>query len=320
MEFRLPNARADLVRPGWIFETRQRVTGFFWCLLAIALALTTGASSAVAQVPDLPGWNLVWQDEFDAPEVDTTNWNVLTRENSFNNERQYYLPEQATIVDGKLRITATNELIARKRYRSARLESKPEFSQGRFEARIDLPTGKGMWPAFWLRTTTVPWPTGGEIDILENKGHEPNVVSSAYHWQSIPGPCCAHHRFVSRRYDPGSVGGTPVDFHDGFHVYAAEWEENIIRFYVDDVLHFVVRGDATRPIFETPKSIVLNLAVGGNFSGNPDRTTVFPQIMDIDYVRVWSRQIPEPSSAVLLFSAILMALSRRATKSGKGLC
>ncbi len=285
-----------------------------WSLLVATLAVTVGASSAVAQVPNLPGWQLEWHDEFDAQAVDTTNWNVLTRQNSFNNEKQYYVPDQATIVDGKLRITATNKPLANKQYRSARLESKPEFSKGRFEARIDLPTGQGMWPAFWLRAGGVPWPTGGEIDILENKGHEPNVISSAYHWQSEPGPCCAQHRFVSRRYNPGLLGD-PVDFHDGFHVYAAEWEENEIRFYVDDVLHNIVRADATRPIFETPKSIVLNLAVGGNFSGDPNSSTQFPQTMDIDYVRVWSAQVPEPSAVVLLFSAITLVLPRRAGRN-----
>jgi beta-glucanase (GH16 family) len=253
----------------------------------IAFSACTGAASA--QIADVPGWELAWHDEFEGAAVDQTNWELLNLQNSHNNEKQYYRPEQASIVDGKLRITATNQPIANKLYRSARLESRQAFPTGRFEARIDLPTTQGMWPAFWLLPKGFQWPTRGEIDIMENRGSEPFVVSSAYHWQTNPGPCCDQHEFVYENY--GAVqSGERVNYHTGFHTYAVEWEATRLRFYVDGVLHFTVNETASRPIFETPMNIILNLAVGGDFGGDPNGSTVFPQIMDVEYVRVWQPQ------------------------------
>jgi beta-glucanase (GH16 family) len=255
-----------------------------------ALFWACGTHQAAAQIPDVPGWEIAWHDEFDEPSVNVEDWNLLERRNSFNNEKQYYRPEQASIVDGKLRITATNEPLANKLYRSARIESRRAFAPGRFEARIDLPTSQGMWPAFWLLPNGVQWPTGGEIDILENRGSQPFIVSSAYHWQTSSG---GQHQFVTEEY-VANQGGSPVNFHDGFHVYAVEWEATQLRFYVDGTLHYTVNETANRPIFETPMNIILNLAVGGNFGGDPNATTVFPQVMDVDYVRVWRRPTGTP--------------------------
>jgi beta-glucanase (GH16 family) len=254
-----------------------------------ALVFSAWAMRAAAQIPDVPGWQLSWHDEFSGASVSTANWDLINLENSFNNEKQYYRPEQASIVDDHLRITATNQPLAGKLYRSARLESDLAFGPGRFEARIDLPTTQGMWPAFWVFPNSgVPWPQGGEIDILENRGSQPFLVSSAYHWQTNPGPCCDQHQYVFHEYT-ASEDGNPVNFHSGFHTYAVEWEETQLRFYVDGNLHFTVNENANRPIFETPKNIILNLAVGGDFGGDPNGSTVFPQYMDVDYVRVWQR-------------------------------
>jgi beta-glucanase (GH16 family) len=256
-------------------------------MLAVSSVLVTAAA---AEVPDVPGWKLVWQDEFDGTTVSQENWDILTRRNSFNSEKQYYIPQQASIVDGNLRITATNQPLDGKLYRSARLESWQTFGPGRFEARIDLPTTQGMWPAFWLLPRAKAWPTGGEIDILENRGSEPMLVSSAYHWQVDPSvPCCDEHEFDADEHT-ATDNGTPVNFHNGFHVYAVEWEATQLRFYVDGELHFTLRETASRPIFENPMNIILNLAVGGQFGGDPDASTQFPQFMDVDYVRVWQRQ------------------------------
>jgi beta-glucanase (GH16 family) len=201
----------------------------------------------------------------------------------------HYRPEQASIVDGKLRITAVNQPLEDKLYRSARLESHQAFAPGRFEARIDLPTTQGMWPAFWLLPNGVQWPTRGEIDIMENRGSQPFQVSSAYHWQTDPGPCCDQHQFSFKEYGR-LVGGQRVNYHAGFHTYAVEWEATQIRFYVDGVHFFSIDESPDRPVFETPMNIILNLAVGGDFGGDPDDTTVFPQFMDVEYVRVWKRQ------------------------------
>jgi beta-glucanase (GH16 family) len=256
--------------------------------VASALWLSNG-SCLFAQIPDEPGWELSWHDEFDGTAVNGGNWQVITLKNSHNNEKQYYLPQQASVSDGKLRITATNQPFDGKLYRSARLESKQAFPVGRFEARIDLPTTQGMWPAFWLLPNGVQWPTAGEIDILENRGSQPFLVSSAYHWQTNPGPCCDQHRYVFHEYT-ANEGGNPVNFHDSYHVYAVEWEATQLRFYVDGDLHFTLNEATNRPIFETPMNIILNLAVGGDFGGDPNGTTVFPQFMDVDYVRVWQKQ------------------------------
>ena len=134
----------------------------------------------------------------------------------------------------------------------------------------------------------MPWPQGGEIDILENRGSQPNLTSAAYHWQTNPGPCCDQHRFVFGEYT-AEEGGQPVDFHAGYHVYAAEWDETEVRYYVDGQMFFRVTEAPDRPIFETAKNIIVNLAVGGTFGGDPDGSTVWPQEMRIDYVRYWRR-------------------------------
>ncbi len=243
---------------------------------------------AHAQVPNLPGWDLIWNDEFDGTSLNTTNWTALDRKDSFNNEKQYYHPNQVVVTGGNLQITAIDVPRSGKAYQSGLITSNNLYGPGRFEARIDLPTTQGMWPAFWLNANNVPWPQGGEIDILENRGSQPNLVSSAYHWQTNPGPCCDQHQYVFDEYT-ANEGGQPVNFHAGFHTYAVEWDETTLRFYVDDNLYHTVTEDANRPIFETQKNIILNVAVGGDFGGDPDGSTVWPQEMLVDYVRYWQR-------------------------------
>jgi beta-glucanase (GH16 family) len=260
--------------------------------------LSTPVHESLAQVPDLPGWQLFWHDEFDGNTLNTTNWTALDRQDSYNNEKEYYTPGQVTVANGNLQITATNQPLGTKQYRSGLITSNVLFGQGRIEARIDLPTTQGMWPAFWMNPNQVQWPLGGEIDIMENKGSQPTLVSSAFHWQKDPGPCCGAHQYESRNYGT-TVGGQPVNYTTGFHTYAVEWDKsptsnvNEIRFYVDNVLANQV--DETSSMsdanFTTAKNIILNLAVGGDFGGDPNNdTTIFPQTMLVDYVRIWHRQ------------------------------
>jgi beta-glucanase (GH16 family) len=272
---------------------RRRTTG-----TSVLIAWVLCAGPVAAQIPDVPGWQLFFHDEFDGSSLNTTDWTALDRQNSFNNEKQYYRPEQVTVAGGNLQLTATNQPLANKLYRSGLITSKALYGPGRFEARIDLPTTQGMWPAFWLNANQVAWPLGGEIDIMENKGSQPTLTSSAFHWQKDPGPCCANAHYVSHNYTATS-GGNPVNFTTGFHTYAVEWDKNAttnansIRYYVDGNLHYTVNqtGAMSDTNFTTVKSIILNLAVGGDFGGDPNGTTVFPQTMLVDYVRVWHRQV-----------------------------
>lgn len=271
--------------------------------LLLTVALTSFVKPSLAQIPDLPGWQLFWHDEFDGTSLNTTNWTALTRQDQNNEEKEYYTPSQVSVANGNLQITATNQPLGNKQYRSGLITSNMLFGQGRIEARIDLPTTQGMWPAFWMNPNQVQWPLGGEIDIMENKGSEPTIVSSAFHWQQNPGQCCSQHFSLANRY-PSNTGG-PVNYTTGFHTYAAEWDKNPttnaneIRFYVDNVLSFRVDENAapnppntpgmSDANFTTAKNIILNLAVGGQFGGDPNGTTVWPQTMLVDYVRVWHR-------------------------------
>ena len=204
-------------------------------LIVLALlAWSNSGSVAFAQIPDQPGWRLSFHDEFDGTTLNTTNWVANDRQNQNNNEKQYYWHEQVAVADGNLKITAINVPRGNKQYQSGIITSKIRYGIGRYEARIDLPTTQGMWPAFWLNPNGTPtWPTGGEIDIMENRGSQPTLTSSAYHWQTNPdAPCCDEHEFVAENYT-ASQGGNPVNFHAGFHTYAVEWEETRLRFYVD---------------------------------------------------------------------------------------
>lgn len=259
------------------------------CSVSLLLPLPVFADETA--VPELDGWRLEWHDEFDGDSLDLEKWEPLDRRNSYNNEKQYYHPDQVSVADGELRLTAINEPRDGKPCQSGLVTSKRLFGHGRFEARIDLPTSKGMWPAYWLNANQVDWPKGGEIDIMEGRGSEPLRVSAAYHWQKGPAPCCDDHRYVFRSYHAAEAG-KPIDFHAGFHTYAAEWDDENVWYYVDGNQFFHVTQTEERPVIETEKNLIINLAVGGTFDGETDETTVWPQVMRIDYARYWVRDDP----------------------------
>ena len=256
------------------------ITVFVALLASFQLAGQSGSPPA-----ELSGWTLTWHDEFDGSEIDSSKWEVLTLRDSYNQEKQYYLPAQAAVAGGMLRLTSTDEPFEGKLYRSARLEGRYEQVYGRFEIRAKIPTTQGIWPALWLLPRTARWPLGGEIDIMEHKGSEPHTVSRAYHFTDKAGK----HRYVTERYQAVDSSGQAIRWPDGIHVYAAEWEPNEIRFYVDGVEHFRTTS-AEVPVSSTPMHVVLNTAVGGSFDGDPDASTIFPQVHLIDYVRVYQRK------------------------------
>lgn len=259
-------------------------------LLAVAsLAFGSAALPASAAVP---GYAQIWNDEFDGDALDQSKWTAETVQNPYNEEKQAYLPEQVTVSGGNMVITSTNQPHGDKDYRSGRVHSDWTHQYGRWEVRADLPTSRGMWPAIWLLpdTTQYNWPTQGEIDIMENRGHQPRLTSSAFHHgTSTP----YNPQYVTQDHTTARFG-QPVDFHNGFHTFAVDWDATKIRFYVDDVHHYTVYdADVSGFIGKqtAPMQMTLNTAVGGKFLGliQPDATTVWPQKFLIDYVRVYER-------------------------------
>ncbi len=249
-------------------------------------------------------YTLVWHDEFDGPNgsrPDPKKWTYDLGGGGWGNqELESYTnsAENAHIENGNLVITARKENfegsdhIARE-FTSARLKTQGLFSQtyGRFEARIKIPSGQGMWPAFWMlgdNISSVGWPKCGEIDIMENVGKEPGLVHGSLHGPMTTGAATDLTSTVSLP--------TGKDFAAAFHLYAVEWEPDAVRFYLDDTLYatFTANSVASTPttagswVFDHPYFLILNVAVGGSWPGPPDATTAFPQTMLIDYVRVYA--------------------------------
>ena len=221
----------------------------------------------------------------------TSKWTAEFSTNPTNNSLHAYLPEQVSVSGGKLVITSTDTPYGGLSYRSGLVKSTTVQQYGRWEVRAKLPTTRGMWPAIWLLPNTVsyPWPSQGEIDIMENRGDQPNLTSSAVHWGTNPP---YSHDFVVREQQAW-FGGLQ-NYHSGFHIYAVEWEPDQIRFYVDDVHHATLRNDGSNGFFSgqtAGMNLIINTAIGGSFLDNPDGSTVFPQEFLIDYVYVY-RQAP----------------------------
>jgi beta-glucanase (GH16 family) len=250
----------------------------------------------------LPGWMLVWSDEFNAADgtpADLAKWkNDVGGSGWGNKELEYYTPGATNAVQkgGSLVITTTNVGASQYtcwngpcQYTSARLLTSSLYSvaYGRIEARVQMPAGSGLWPAFWMlgnNIGTAGWPGCGEIDIMENVGREPGINHGSLH-------------------GPGYSGGNPLTatytlpngakLADAFHVFAVEWDPNQVRFFVDGVA-YETRTPADVPagdtwVYDHDFFILLNVAVGGAFPGTPDGTAVFPQEMRVDYVRVYKR-------------------------------
>ncbi len=272
------------------------------CLLLYAvitgLAITSASQTTPAPTKSTD-WTLVWSDEFDAPNgsaVERSKWVLESAGGGWGNqELEYYTArsDNVSLHDGNLVIKAAAEKytgpdgVARN-YTSARLKTLGKFSQtyGRFEARIRVPYGQGMWPAFWMLGEDigkVGWPACGEIDIMENIGKEPDTVHGSIH-------------------GPGYIGNTGIEarytlpakrrFANDFHVFAVEWDPDAISFYVDHDLYVRRTRADLKPgwkwVFDKPFFLILNLAVGGDWPGNPHST----------YVRVYQQaEFPKKESA-----------------------
>jgi beta-glucanase (GH16 family) len=252
--------------------------------------------------PSEPGWTLAWSDEFNASDgspVDDNKWAHATGGDGWGNqELEYYSSDTANSLQrgGNLVISATRDGAQQYscwngacQFTSARLLTSGKFSAlyGRVEARVKVPTGKGIWPAFWMLgdnvgDPSVGWPACGEIDIMEIIGNDSTTLHGSLH-------------------GPGYSGGSPLTaatklpssakLSDDFHRYSVEWAPDSVKFYLDDALYETRTPADTPPgtkwVYDHPFFIVLNLAVGGQWPGSPDSGTAFPAQMLVDYVRVF---------------------------------
>ncbi|TSA13537.1 MAG: glycosyl hydrolase family protein, partial [Comamonadaceae bacterium] len=239
-------------------------------------------------------WQLVWSDEFaqaDGSSPNAAKWAFDIGAGGWgNSELEYYTSRtnNARIEGGQLVIEAKQESYLGSSYTSARLKTqgKVAWAYGRIEARIKIPRSQGIWPAFWMlgtNITSVSWPNCGEIDIMENIGREPTLVHGTIH-----GPGYSGGSGIGDSYSlPGNT-----NFADDFHIYALEWTTNQIKWFVDGLQYFSVNPASlpggTAWVFTQPQFLLLNVAVGGSWPGNPDGTTIFPQRMTVDYVRVYA--------------------------------
>ena len=267
---------------------------FVSCILLLLLtqqAISPNTLDLRSAKPSI--WRITWYDEFDGANgqvPDLSRWSFDTGGEWGQNELQYYTNRSinAHVENGLLLITAQREDFLGNEYTSARLTTQSIFEQkyGRFEARIKLPSGRGLWPAFWLlgnNIDQVHWPYCGEIDVMEYLGHEPSVVYGSVH---SPNPFDIRVHTTSFSLYRGQ------SFSDDFHLFAVEWQPAEIRFFVDGAQYVSFTPQQLMPgetwVYDHPFFIILNMAVGGAWPGNPDPSTVFPQSMVVDYIRVYS--------------------------------
>ncbi|MBB5867627.1 beta-glucanase (GH16 family) [Allocatelliglobosispora scoriae] len=263
-------------------------------LIAAGTLLGPAAPAANAAIG-----GLTWSDEFNAAAgtgPNSAKWNFDLGGGGFgNNELQYYTNRTQNVAHdgaGNLVITARKEnpggygcWYGSCTYTSARLKTEGKFTQayGRFESRMKLPRGQGIWPAFWMlgdNIGSVGWPQSGEIDIMENVGFEPNIVHGTLHGPGYSG-CCG----LGQAY----TNGAPLA--DAFHTYAVDWAPDSITWYIDGIQYgrkTPADAGGNQWVFNHPFFMILNLAVGGNWPGSPNASTVFPQTLTVDYVRVYS--------------------------------
>jgi len=276
----------------------QITTPRLFLLILCLTAITTGCDVSETQNIDSPDWQLVWSDEFDGDagsSPDSTNWrfDIGTGENGWGNqELQYYTDRPENIAqdgEGNLVITARSENFRGSGFTSARINTKDLFEQayGRIEARLITPFGPGIWPAFWMlgeNFDEVGWPQTGEIDIMELRGQQPNIVLGSLH-----GPGFSGGNAITKPF-----GLQQGRFDTDYHIYAVEWFPDRIDYFVDDFLYQRITKEEVEDaggewVFDKPFFLLMNVAVGGTFVGFPSQETPFPQQMTIDYVRVYSQ-------------------------------
>lgn len=242
------------------------------------------------------GWNLAWSDEFNGTSINTSNWKFETGGGGWgNNELEYYTnrSENARIENGNLVVEARKENYNGMNYTSARLKSQglKNWTYGKVEARMKLPAGQGVWPAFWMlgeNISQVSWPKCGEIDIMEHINNE-SAIHGTIHWDSTGNNTHADYGAASPNIDVTQ-----------YHVYSIEWNASSIKWFVDGKQYLeanIANNINGTDEFHKPFFILFNLAIGGNWPGNPDGSTPFPAKMYVDYVRVYQHGDNNPTPA-----------------------
>ncbi|HXI44139.1 MAG TPA: glycoside hydrolase family 16 protein [Candidatus Limnocylindrales bacterium] len=261
-----------------------RFVSLIWFLLIVRQALAAP-----------PYWTLIWSDEFDGPAgtaPDPNKWVFDLGAGGWGNQEleNYTSGHENSYLDGAGNLVIIAREAGPGQYTSARLKTLSKFAvkYGRIEARMKLPAGQGMWPAFWMMgvdAATAGWPQCGEIDIMENIGREPFIVHATVH-----GPGYSGSGGITQSYKLPDAQAFAADY----HIFATEWSQNNIEFLVDGHLYHTVTPAALPTgapwVFQHPFFLLLNLAVGGSWPENPDTTTVFPQQMLVDYVRVYQHR------------------------------
>ncbi len=265
------------------FHFRNRSLFLMGYVLVIALTMFSCGNQGIYK-----DMELVWSEEFDYEGLpDSSNWNIVVGKSRVNNEPQWYTdnPQNLWVSDGMLKITAKiEEVDGENRYTSGRINSmdKFEFHLGRAEARLKLPQGRGVWPAFWALGKVGRWPVCGEIDIMEFWGHDPNVIGANVHTGDY-------------NHTKGNGRGGEYTYTDpwaDFHLYAVEWFEDRLDFYFDDVLYYSCpkkgEGIGEWP-FDEPEYLIVNFALWNNWGEGVEGIddSIFPQEYLVDYIRVY---------------------------------
>jgi beta-glucanase (GH16 family) len=264
-------------------KTLGIAAGFFAALSLFSCSKSSDMGKSIIIPPPLvvkdstitPVYSLVWSDEFDEATIDASKWNFETGGGGWGNaEQEYYQAKNATIANGNLVITVKQESVGGQNYTSARMttQNKETPTYGRIEARIKMPVGQGLWPAFWMlgnNINSVSWPTCGEIDIMEHINQD-SLIHGSLHWNG------------------GNTSQPTTSTPSNYHVYAVEWDANEVRFYVDSTKYDTEQTSAV-PAFQLPFFIILNVAAGGNWPGQTIDNSKLPISMYVDYVRVYKQ-------------------------------
>jgi beta-glucanase (GH16 family) len=219
-------------------------------------------------------WKLKFNDDFNGTTLSTSKWSTVYPSGN-GGEQQYYGPNAFSLTNSKVSITATKTLSHGYTYTSGIIITRGKFSQeyGKFEVRAKLPAGQGYWPAIWLLPATPKFPD--EINIMEMLGNKPTVIYMSNHYRSADG-------VVHSLTKPSTIN---VDFSKDFHTFSIIWSSKEIDYYVDGVLQL----KTTQYIPHEPMFFLINLAVGGHWPGNPDSTTAFPGVMQVEYARAYTK-------------------------------